>query len=112
MCFLFEFVAYDVMASKHLKADINYAWPTAEVAVMGAKGAVAIMHKKASAEELAQAEAEYTRKLCNPLPAAERGFIDDIIAPRDTRFRVCEDLFMLQSKKDVRPWRKHGNIPL
>jgi propionyl-CoA carboxylase beta chain len=104
--------AYDVMASKHLKADINYAWPTAEVAVMGAKGAVAIMHKKASAEELAQAEAEYTRKLCNPLPAAERGFIDDIIAPRDTRFRVCEDLFMLQSKKDVRPWRKHGNIPL
>ncbi|OQV22663.1 Propionyl-CoA carboxylase beta chain, mitochondrial [Hypsibius exemplaris] len=102
--------AYDVMSSKHLRGDINYAWPTAEVAVMGAKGAVAIIHR--GSKDLAKAEADYVEAFGNPFPAANRGFIDDIIEPHTTRYRINRDLDLLQSKKSVNPWKKHGNIPL
>lgn len=102
--------AYDVMSSKHLRGDTNYAWPSAEVAVMGAKGAVQIIHR-GSADTTA-AEAEYIDKFANPFPAAVRGFVDDIIEPRRTRARLCADLELLRGKKLVNPWRKHGNIPL
>eukprot|EP00731_Ephydatia_muelleri_P030467 Em0021g990a len=104
--------AYDVMSSKHLRGDINYAWPTAEIAVMGAGGAVAILHKRKSPSELAELQKEYADTLCTPYQAAARGFIDDIIQPRETRRRICEDLEMLATKKQSNPWKKHGNIPL
>jgi len=104
--------AYDVMSSKHLRGDINYAWPTAEIAVMGAKGAVAILHRAKSPEELVALEKEYESTLCTPFQAAARGFIDDIIPPRETRLRICEDLDLLATKKQDMPWKKHGNIPL
>ncbi|XP_025871283.1 propionyl-CoA carboxylase beta chain, mitochondrial isoform X2 [Vulpes vulpes] len=102
--------AYDVMSSKHLCGDINYAWPTAEIAVMGAKGAVEIIFK--GHEDVAAAQAEYIEKFANPFPAAVRGFVDDIIQPSSTRARICRDLDVLASKKVQRPWRKHANIPL
>lgn len=102
--------AYDVMSSKHLKADANYAWPTAEVAVMGAKGAVSILYR--GKENTKQYEDEYIEKFGNPFPAATRGFIDDIIEPRTTRMRICRDLNLLRNKKSMLPQRKHGNIPL
>uniref|UniRef100_A0A8C3U0I8 Propionyl-CoA carboxylase beta chain, mitochondrial n=1 Tax=Catharus ustulatus TaxID=91951 RepID=A0A8C3U0I8_CATUS len=100
--------AYDVMSSKHLRGDVNYAWPTAEVAVMGAKGAVQIIFrgKEANAEE------EYVDKFANPFPAAMRGFVDDIIQPSTTRTRICHDLDVLASKSQSSPWKKHANIPL
>ncbi|XP_050834133.1 propionyl-CoA carboxylase beta chain, mitochondrial isoform X2 [Serinus canaria] len=100
--------AYDVMSSKHLRGDVNYAWPTAEVAVMGAKGAVQIIFrgKEANAEE------EYVDKFANPFPAAIRGFVDDIIQPSTTRTRICHDLDVLASKSQSSPWKKHANIPL
>uniref|UniRef100_A0A674GX02 Propionyl-CoA carboxylase beta chain, mitochondrial n=1 Tax=Taeniopygia guttata TaxID=59729 RepID=A0A674GX02_TAEGU len=100
--------AYDVMSSKHLRGDVNYAWPTAEVAVMGAKGAVQIIFrgKEANAEE------EYVEKFANPFPAAVRGFVDDIIQPSSTRTRICHDLDILASKSQSSPWKKHANIPL
>uniref|UniRef100_A0A8C5JPJ1 Propionyl-CoA carboxylase beta chain, mitochondrial n=1 Tax=Junco hyemalis TaxID=40217 RepID=A0A8C5JPJ1_JUNHY len=100
--------AYDVMSSKHLRGDVNYAWPTAEVAVMGAKGAVQIIFrgKEANAEE------EYVDKFANPFPAAVRGFVDDIIQPSTTRTRICHDLDVLASKSQSSPWKKHANIPL
>ncbi|XP_048190937.1 LOW QUALITY PROTEIN: propionyl-CoA carboxylase beta chain, mitochondrial [Perognathus longimembris pacificus] len=101
--------AYDVMSSKHLLGDTNYAWPTAEIAVMGAKGAVEIIFKGGDVEA---AQAEYVDKFANPLPAAVRGFVDDIIPPSSTRARICHDLDVLVSKKVARPWRKHANIPL
>jgi len=101
--------AYDVMASKHLRADVNYAWPSAEVAVMGAKGAVEIIFRGKSVEE---ETLSYEDKFSNPLVAAQRGFVDAIIEPRETRMRLCEDLALLRDKKVGRPWRKHGNIPL
>ncbi|XP_076331350.1 propionyl-CoA carboxylase beta chain, mitochondrial-like [Tachypleus tridentatus] len=102
--------AYDVMSSKHLRGDINYAWPTAEVAVMGAKGAVSIIYRgKEDIERYAQ---EYMETFGNPFPAAIRGFVDDIIEPRTTRMRICRDLDLLQRKKLTNPWKKHGNIPL
>ncbi|XP_070538136.1 propionyl-CoA carboxylase beta chain, mitochondrial-like [Ptychodera flava] len=101
--------AYDVMSSKHLRGDTNYAWPTAEVAVMGAKGAVKIIFRGQQAEE---AEHEYVEKFANPFPAAVRGFVDDIIEPRTTRMRLCRDLDLLASKDLKNPWKKHGNIPL
>ena len=143
--------AYDVMASKHLRADANYAWPTAQIAVMGAKGAVEILFSDKSAAEVAQRAQEYTTLFANPmvrvrpsdraggcggggssgwrcdaitmpppplpsLPrpqrAAERGFIDDIILPRDTRRRLCEDLEALRDKRFVGTPKKHGNMPL
>uniref|UniRef100_A0A673U5G8 Propionyl-CoA carboxylase beta chain, mitochondrial n=1 Tax=Suricata suricatta TaxID=37032 RepID=A0A673U5G8_SURSU len=102
--------AYDVMSSKHLCGDTNYAWPTAEIAVMGAKGAVEIIFK--GHENVEAAQAEYINKFANPFPAAVRGFVDDIIQPSSTRTRICSDLDVLASKKVQRPWRKHANIPL
>uniref|UniRef100_A0A8C3WAG8 Propionyl-CoA carboxylase beta chain, mitochondrial n=1 Tax=Catagonus wagneri TaxID=51154 RepID=A0A8C3WAG8_9CETA len=102
--------AYDVMSSKHLCGDTNYAWPTAEIAVMGAKGAVEIIFK--GHENVEAAQAEYVEKFANPFPAAVRGFVDDIIQPSSTRARICCDLDVLASKKVQRPWRKHANIPL
>jgi propionyl-CoA carboxylase beta chain len=101
--------AYDVMSSKHLRGDINYAWPTAEIAVMGAKGAVEIIFRKGDIEKETQ---KYMEKFANPLSAARRGFIDDIITPSDTRRKLCEDLELLHTKKRSNPTRKHGNIPL
>ncbi|KAJ4939816.1 hypothetical protein JOQ06_029252 [Pogonophryne albipinna] len=102
--------AYDVMSSKHLRGDMNYAWPTAEVAVMGAKGAVQIIFR--GKENQAEAEAEYVEKFANPFPAAVRGFVDDIIEPATTRKKICRDLEVLASKKQMNPWKKHANIPL
>ncbi|MBF2758669.1 MAG: acyl-CoA carboxylase subunit beta [Ectothiorhodospiraceae bacterium AqS1] len=106
--------AYDVMSSKHLRGDINLAWPSAEIAVMGAKGAVEILHRKDAADPL-RIEAHtnaYSQAFSNPLAAARRGFIDDIIMPRDTRPRLCRALSMLCDKRLENPWKKHGNIPL
>uniref|UniRef100_A0A8C4JTT5 Propionyl-CoA carboxylase beta chain, mitochondrial n=1 Tax=Dromaius novaehollandiae TaxID=8790 RepID=A0A8C4JTT5_DRONO len=100
--------AYDVMSSKHLRGDANYAWPTAEVAVMGAKGAVQIIFRGKQTD----AEAEYVDKFANPFPAAMRGFVDDIIQPSTTRMRICHDLDVLASKAQSNPWKKHANIPL
>ncbi|XP_076805550.1 propionyl-CoA carboxylase beta chain, mitochondrial-like [Clavelina lepadiformis] len=102
--------AYDVMSSKHLRGDINYAWPTAEVAVMGAKGAVQIIFRGKDGQ--AEQEAEYIEKFANPYPAAIRGYIDDIIEPRVTRSRICRDLNILASKQQSNPWKKHANMPL
>ena len=101
--------AYDVMGSKHLRGDYNYAWPTAEIAVMGAKGAVEIIFK---GKTLKAAEEEYIKKFSNPLPAAERGFIDGIIEPATTRARIIHDLNLLKIKIQTNPSKKHGNIPL
>jgi propionyl-CoA carboxylase beta chain len=101
--------AYDVMSSKHLRGDMNYCWPTAEVAVMGAQGAVKIIFRGTDVKEK---EAEYIDKFANPFPAAVRGYVDDIIEPHTTRRRICEDLEMLATKKLKNPWKKHGNIPL
>jgi propionyl-CoA carboxylase beta chain len=102
--------AYDVMSSKHLRGDSNYAWPSAEVAVMGAKGAVEIIFRGSS--DIVKEEANYIDTFANPMKAAQRGFIDDIIEPSDTRRRICEDLELLESKTLKNPWKKHGNIPL
>ncbi|GAB5585970.1 hypothetical protein Unana1_00870 [Umbelopsis nana] len=102
--------AYDVMASKHLRGDVNVAWPTGEIAVMGAKGAVEIIFRNSANRE--QAEKDYVDKFANPLPAAQRGFIDDVILPRTTRRRLIEELSLLKDKKLSNPWKKHGNIPL
>ncbi len=113
--------AYDVMSSKHLKGDINYAWPTAEIAVMGPKGAIEVLHfKELSAftdpEErqrfVAEKEAEYRSKFANPYEAAEYGYIDDVIEPRNTRFRIIRALTVLQTKKRTNPPKKHANEPL
>jgi len=101
--------AYDVMSSKHLRGDLNYCWPSAEVAVMGAKGAVSIIFR---GKDVEAAEADYVKKFANPMPAAVRGFVDDIIEPSTTRLRLCDDLDLLAGKKLENPWRKHGNIPL
>ncbi|TPX73076.1 acetyl-CoA carboxylase [Chytriomyces confervae] len=102
--------AYDVMSSKHLRGDANYAWPTGEIAVMGAKGAVEIIFRHV--KDKSAAEAEYVEKFANPLPAAQRGFVDDIILPSETRKILIKDLQILKSKKKENPWKKHGNIPL
>jgi propionyl-CoA carboxylase beta chain len=106
--------AYDVMSSKHLRGDVNIAWPSAEIAVMGPKGAVEIIFReeKGDPAKLAQREAEYKAKFANPFVAGARGFIDDVIMPNETRKRICRSLAMLRSKKLENPWRKHGNIPL
>lgn len=101
--------AYDVMASKHLRADVNYAWPSAQIAVMGAKGAVEIIFRGKDIEERT---AEYAEKFANPMRAAERGFVDDIIDPSTTRRRLCEDLQILRTKKWKGLDKKHSNIPL
>jgi len=113
--------AYDVMSSKHLRGDINYAWPTAEIAVMGPKGAIEVLHSKKIAEFtdpeeraafINKAEAEYKDKFANPYNAARYGFIDDVIEPRNTRFRIIRALQALATKKDSNPPKKHSNIPL
>jgi propionyl-CoA carboxylase beta chain len=106
--------AYDVMASKHLRGDVNLAWPSAEIAVMGPKGAVEIIFRKdrENPERMAELTEEYRERFANPFVAARRGFIDDVIQPRDTRQRLCRALAMLRNKQLENPWRKHGNIPL
>ncbi|MFB6301688.1 MAG: acyl-CoA carboxylase subunit beta, partial [Haloferacaceae archaeon] len=110
--------AYDVMASKHLGADVNYAWPTAEIAVMGPQGAVNVLYS----DELDQADdpearreelvAEYREEFANPYTAADRGYVDDVIEPPETRARLVRDLEMLRSKREDLPDKKHGNLPL
>ncbi len=106
--------AYDVMSSKHLRGDVNFAWPNAEIAVMGAKGAVEIIFRedKNDLAKLAAREAEYRERFANPFIAGARGYIDDVIQPHETRRRICRSLVMLRDKKLENPWRKHGNIPL
>ena len=106
--------AYDVMASKHLRGDFNYAWPTAEIAVMGAKGATEIIHRAdlKDAEKIARHTNDYEARFANPFVAAERGFIDEVIAPHGTRKRVCRAFASLRNKKLSNPWKKHNNIPL
>ncbi|MAT71999.1 MAG: methylmalonyl-CoA carboxyltransferase [Planctomycetaceae bacterium] len=106
--------AYDVMSSKHLRGDVNLAWPTAEIAVMGPQGAVEIIFRKdrGNAERIAELTEEYRAKFANPFIAGHRGYIDDVIMPRETRRRICRSLAMLRNKQLENPWRKHGNIPL
>lgn len=110
--------AYDVMNSKHIGADMNFAWPTAEIAVMGAKGASEIIFKKEiaaaadPAKKLLEKEAEYAEKFATPYQAAERGFIDEVIAPKETRRKLIKAFAMLENKVVKRPRKKHGNIPL
>ncbi|MEL7152343.1 MAG: acyl-CoA carboxylase subunit beta, partial [Pseudomonadota bacterium] len=106
--------AYDVMASKHLRGDFNYAWPTAEIAVMGAKGATEIIHRAdlGDAEKIAQHTKDYEDRFANPFVAAERGFIDEVIMPQSTRRRVCRAFASLRGKSLKNPWKKHDNIPL
>ncbi|HEV3407349.1 MAG TPA: carboxyl transferase domain-containing protein, partial [Gaiellaceae bacterium] len=110
--------AYDVMSSKHIRADFNFAWPTAEVAVMGPESAVNIIIRKELEEEAdpdarrAELIAEYREQFANPYVAAERGYVDDVIEPRRTRPVLCEALTTALSKREPRPPRKHGNIPL
>ncbi len=106
--------AYDVMASKHLRGDVNLAWPSAEIAVMGPKGAVEIIFRQDmdDPEKIEKRTEEYRTKFANPFIAGSRGFIDDVIQPRYTRKRVCRSLAMLRDKSIDNPWRKHGNIPL
>jgi propionyl-CoA carboxylase beta chain len=106
--------AYDVMASKHLRGDINYAWPTAEIAVMGARGAAEILHRKDAGdpEKLANHTREYEERFLNPFVAAERGYLDDVIMPHSTRRRVAKALRLLRRKELTNPWKKHDNIPL
>jgi acetyl-CoA carboxylase carboxyltransferase component len=113
--------AYDVMSSKHLRGDINYSWPGAEIAVMGPKGAIEILHYKElqSIEDvekrikfMREKEEEYKKKFATPYVAAKYGYIDDVIEPRNTRFRVIRAMQMLSTKKDVNPPKKHSNIPL
>ncbi len=104
--------AYDVMASKHLRGDFNYAWPTAEIAVMGAKGATEIIHRGKPADEIARLTKEYEDRFANPFVAAEKGFIDEVIMPHSTRRRVARAFASLRGKKLANPWKKHDNIPL
>jgi propionyl-CoA carboxylase beta chain len=106
--------AYDVMASKHLRGDVNFAWPSAEIAVMGPKGAVEIIFRKErdNRARLDDLTNEYRERFANPFVAGRRGYIDDVIMPRLTRKRICRSLALLRNKKLENPWRKHGNIPL
>ena len=111
-----------VMGCKQLRADLNYAWPSAEIAVMGASGAVAVLcAKEAKAKKeagenvqefLAEKEEEYTDMFANPYQAAKYGYIDDVIEPRNTRFRICRALAQLATKRESLPAKKHGNIPM
>lgn len=106
--------AYDVMSSKHLRGDVNYAWPTAEIAVMGPKGAVEIIFRSDIGDpaKIEQRTQDYRERFANPFVAAHRGFIDDVIMPHGTRRRIAQSLRWLANKKLDNPWKKHGNIPL
>ena len=113
--------AHDVMSSKQLRGDINYAWPSAEIAVMGAKGAIEVLYQKDlkeienpedKAKFMAEKEVEYKDKFANPYQAAKYGYIDDVIEPRNTRFRIIRALQSLATKKDSNPSKKHSNLPL
>jgi propionyl-CoA carboxylase beta chain len=104
------------MGSKHIRTDVNLAWPTAEIAVMGPEGAAKIVYRReltgAADELVAEKTEEFRRRFANPFIAAERGFVDDVIEPHETRTRVISSLRMLQNKVDTNPRKKHGNIPL
>jgi len=110
--------AYDVMNSKHIGADMNFAWPSAEIAVMGAKGAAEIIFKKEIKEaadseaKLKEKEAEYAEMFANPYNAAARGYVDEVIRPDQTREKLIKAFKMLENKVDVLPKKKHGNIPM
>ncbi|HLJ21332.1 MAG TPA: carboxyl transferase domain-containing protein, partial [Stellaceae bacterium] len=106
--------AYDVMSSKHLRGDVNYAWPSAEIAVMGPKGAVEIIFRGdlGDATKIEARTEEYRQKFANPFVAGARGFIDDVIMPHGTRRRLCRAFAMLRDKHLENPWKKHDNIPL
>ncbi|HYH92069.1 MAG TPA: carboxyl transferase domain-containing protein, partial [Candidatus Saccharimonadales bacterium] len=110
--------AYDVMSSKHVGGDLNLAWPTAEIAVMGAEGAVNILHRDEIASatdpvaERARLVAAYESRFANPYAAAARGYVDDVIKPSETRARLIAGLTMLTDKRTTNPPKKHGNIPL
>jgi propionyl-CoA carboxylase beta subunit len=110
--------AYDVMNSKHIRGDFNFAWPSAEIAVMGPKGAVEIIFKKEIAgaddpqKETEKKLNEYIEKFANPYIAAERGYLDDVILPRETKIRLINSFKLLKTKVDKNPKKKHGNIPL
>ena len=106
--------AYDVMSSKHIRGDINYAWPSAEIAVMGAKGAVEILYRAEldDQDKIKKRTKEYESRFANPFVAAERGYIDDVILPHSTRKRIVRGLALLRNKQTENPWKKHDNIPL
>ncbi|MGH2368097.1 MAG: carboxyl transferase domain-containing protein, partial [Chloroflexota bacterium] len=110
--------AYDVMSSKHLRGDVNYAWPTAEIAVMGPEGAVPLIHReeieRSDDPEATRARLieEYRQRFAHPYIAAARGYVDDVIEPRQTRRKLISALEMLKNKRDSNPPKKHGNIPL
>jgi propionyl-CoA carboxylase beta chain len=106
--------AYDVMASKHLRGDLNYAWPTAEIAVMGAKGAVEIIFRseRDDPDKIAEKTREYEERFANPFVAASMGFIDEVIYPHSTRRRIALGLRKLRNKQLENPWKKHDNLPL
>ena len=111
--------AYCVMASKHIRTDVNYAWPTAEIAVMGPEGAVDIVYKReleacreSRAKSRQQKIEEFRDRFANPYVAADRGFVDAVIQPRETRKKLIQALAMLETKRDKNPPKKHGNIPL
>jgi propionyl-CoA carboxylase beta chain len=110
--------AYDVMGSKHIRGDYNVAWPTAEIAVMGAKGASEILYRKEieaaqnKEQRTQELQDQYNAEFANPYEAAERGYIDDVIEPQQTRQELIKALHMLRTKEDTNPWKKHGNIPL
>jgi propionyl-CoA carboxylase beta chain len=106
--------AYDVMASKHLRGDVNYAWPTAQIAVMGAKGAVEIIFRAdiGDKDKIAARTKEYEERFLSPFVAAERGYIDEVVMPHSTRRRIARALAMLRHKELENPWKKHDNIPL
>jgi acetyl-CoA carboxylase carboxyltransferase component len=110
--------AYDVMCSKHIGADFNYAWPTAEIAVMGSSAAVNLLYRRElaaardPAARAAELTAEYATRFANPYEAAQRGYVDDVIEPHETRPTLIRALRMARTKRESRPARKHGNIPL
>jgi propionyl-CoA carboxylase beta chain len=106
--------AYDVMSSKHIRGDVNYAWPSAEIAVMGAKGAAEILYRSElkDPEKIAARIKEYQDRFANPFVAAERGYVDEVIKPHTTRKRLCRALRMLRTKEQSNPWKKHDNMPL
>lgn len=106
--------AYDVMSSKHLRGDVNFAWPSAEIAVMGPKGAVEIIFRTdiGDSQKIDERTEEYRKRFANPFVAGHRGFIDDVIMPHNSRTRIARSLRMLREKELENPWKKHGNMPL